>query len=115
MSQVRATHILVKHQGSRRAASWKDPDGDQIKKRTKEQAIEQLKKFMGAIEGGADWAQIAEKESDCGSAKQGGDLGFFGRGDMQKPFEDATYALEVGQISGIVDTDSGVHIIKRLA
>ena len=49
------------------------------------------------------------------SAKQGGDLGFFGRGDMQKPFEDTTYGLQVGAMSGIVDTDSGVHIILRTA
>lgn len=37
------------------------------------------------------------------------------RGDMQKPFEDASFALKVGEMSGIVDTDSGVHLIKRLA
>jgi len=40
-------------------------------------------------------------------------LGPFGRGQMQKPFEDATYALQVGEISDIVDSDSGSHIIKR--
>ena len=54
--------------------------------------------------------------SPCaGSYKAGGDLGSFGRGAMQKPFEDATFALEVGQMSGIVDTDSGSHLIFRLA
>ena len=51
----------------------------------------------------------------AGSFKAGGDLGSFGRGAMQKPFEDATFALEVGQMSGIVDTDSGSHLIFRLA
>lgn len=53
--------------------------------------------------------------SDCSSARQGGDLGFFGRGQMQKPFEEATYALPVGGMSGVVQTDSGTHIILRTA
>ena len=56
----------------------------------------------------------AKKRSDCGSYAQNGDLGMFGKGEMQKPFEEASFALKVGEISGIVDTDSGVHIIKRL-
>ena len=45
--------------------------------------------------------------------QRGGDLGEFGRGQMQKPFEDATFALAVGEMSGVVDTDSGVHVILR--
>lgn len=65
--------------------------------------------------GEISFEDAAKQRSDCGSCAQGGDLGFFGRGDMQKPFEDASFALKVGEISGIVDTDSGVHIIKRLA
>jgi NIMA-interacting peptidyl-prolyl cis-trans isomerase 1 len=56
---------------------------------------------------------IAKQRSDCGSCAQSGDLGHFGRGDMQKPFEDASFALKVGEMSGIVDTDSGVHLILR--
>eukprot|EP00238_Polyblepharides_amylifera_P004009 CAMPEP_0196592958 /NCGR_PEP_ID=MMETSP1081-20130531/74284_1 /TAXON_ID=36882 /ORGANISM="Pyramimonas amylifera, Strain CCMP720" /LENGTH=86 /DNA_ID=CAMNT_0041916789 /DNA_START=155 /DNA_END=415 /DNA_ORIENTATION=+ len=85
-------------------------------KRTKEMAIEGINKIKAGIESGnLIWEEVASKESDCSSAKQGGDLGFFGRGQMQKPFEDASFALAVGEISGIVDTDSGIHIIKRLA
>lgn len=96
------------------AASWKDPEGAEIKQRTKQQAIEILKKHREAIASGqAKFADLAKVHSDCGSAANGGDLGQFGRGAMQKPFEDATFALKVGELSDIVDTDSGVHIILR--
>ena len=57
--------------------------------------------------------ELASQYSDCSSAKRGGDLGPFGKGQMQKPFEDATFALKVGELSEFVSTDSGVHIIKR--
>jgi hypothetical protein len=56
---------------------------------------------------------LAQSESDCSSNAAGGDLGYFGPGEMQKAFEDATFALGVGELSGVVDTDSGVHIILR--
>ncbi|KAK9284980.1 hypothetical protein L1049_024162 [Liquidambar formosana] len=113
-NQVRASHILIKHQGSRRKASWKDPEGRVIMNTTKESAISQLKALKDDIVSGkAKFEDVATRFSDCSSAKRGGDLGPFGRGQMQKPFEEATYALKVGEISDIVDTDSGVHIIMR--
>lgn len=58
--------------------------------------------------------ELASEFSDCSSAKRGGDLGAFGRGQMQKPFEDASFNLQIGELSGPVWTDSGVHIIKRI-
>ncbi|KAH0917153.1 hypothetical protein HID58_024813 [Brassica napus] len=123
--QVKASHILIKHQGSRRKASWKDPEGKVIMTTTREAAVEQLKSIReDIVSGKANFEDVATRVSDCSSAKRGGDLGRpmfsahkgpFGRGQMQKPFEEATYALKVGDISEIVDTDSGVHIIKRTA
>jgi NIMA-interacting peptidyl-prolyl cis-trans isomerase 1 len=113
---VRASHILVKHSGSRRPASWKDPEGAAIKKRSKEEARKQLEVLRQQIvDKKASFADLARQHSDCSSAAKGGDLGDFGRGAMQKPFEDAAFALKVGEMSGIVETESGVHIILRTA
>ena len=58
---------------------------------------------------------LAKKESDCNSYKREGDLGAFGRGRMQKPFEHAAFGLNIGQLSEPVETDSGVHLIFRYA
>lgn len=65
--------------------------------------------------GKATFAELASKYSDCSSAKRGGDLGPFSRGAMQKPFEQAAFALKVGELSSPVHTDSGIHIIQRTA
>ncbi|CAN6928857.1 unnamed protein product [Brassica oleracea] len=117
--QVKASHILTKHQGSRRKASWKDPEGKIIMTTTREAAVEQLKSIReDIVSGKATFEDVAARVSDCSSAKRGGDLGLFCllQGQMQlKPFEEATYALKVGDINEIVDTDSGVHIITRTA
>mmetsp|Transcript_13303 Transcript_13303/g.23650 ORF Transcript_13303/g.23650 Transcript_13303/m.23650 type:complete len:115 (-) Transcript_13303:153-497(-) len=111
---MRASHLLVKFDGSRRQASWKDPQGVQIKARTKAQAEEILNGYIAQLDAGTiDFASLAQTESDCGSAQNGGDLGEFESGAMMKPFEDATRALKVGERSGIVQTDSGLHIILR--
>ncbi|KAG5241111.1 peptidyl-prolyl cis-trans isomerase Pin [Salix suchowensis] len=114
-TQVRASHILIKHEGSRRKASWKDPDGRVIKNTTRDSAVSQLKAIReDIVSGKAKFEDVASRVSDCSSAKRGGDLGKpFGRGQMQKPFEETTFSLKVGEISEIVDTDSGAHIILR--
>ena len=64
---------------------------------------------------GEPFAEVARAESDCSSHSVGGDLGSFGPGAMHKPFEDATYALEVGEMSGVVASKSGLHLILRTA
>ena len=64
----------------------------------------------------ASFAELAKQNSqDPGSATKGGDLGFFGRGMMVKPFEDVAYSLKAGEISGVVQSDFGYHIIKLIA
>ena len=65
---------------------------------------------------GANFEELAKLHSqDPGSAQQGGDLGFFGRGAMVKPFEEASFVMKEGQISDLVQSDFGIHIIKLTA
>ncbi|DBA80824.1 hypothetical protein WJX77_011181 [Trebouxia sp. C0004] len=109
---VRASHLLVKHRDVRRPSSWKEPQVT----RSKEEALAKIQHFRQELTSGqSEFAKLASEESHCSSAKRGGDLGEFGPGQMQKPFEDATYALKVGQLSAPVFTDSGVHLILRTA
>ncbi len=76
----------------RRPSSWKEPTVT----RSKEEALDKIVDFRQQLTGGgADFAALAAAESHCSSARRGGDLGEFGPGQMQKPFEDATYALQV--------------------
>ncbi|VDH99544.1 peptidyl-prolyl cis-trans isomerase NIMA-interacting 1 [Mytilus galloprovincialis] len=109
---VQASHLLVKHKDSRRPSSWREENIT----RSKEEAIKILEGYREQIVSGEkQFAELASQFSDCSSAKRGGDLGPFGRGQMQKPFEDATYSLDIGEMSEIISTDSGVHIILRTA
>nr|AAN03477.1 prolyl isomerase Ess1 [Cryptococcus neoformans var. neoformans] len=113
--QVRASHILAKHAGSRRPASWRNVRIT-ITSDEAQAIIEQHIAYLQSLPPAdlpKEFAKIASTESDCSSARKGGDLGWFGRGQMQKPFEDATFNTPVGQLSGIVKTDSGIHVILR--
>jgi peptidyl-prolyl cis-trans isomerase D len=97
----KASHILI-------TAKVDAPEAD--KKAAKEKAEDILKQ---AQQNPAQFVQLAEKYSqDPGSAKQGGDLGFFGRGMMVKPFEDAAFSMKKDEIRGPVESEFGYHIIK---
>ncbi len=93
---VRASHILLKADTPEAKAAAK----------TKAQDL------LTQIKGGADFAALAKQHSNDGSAQAGGDLGFFPRGQMVKPFEDAAFALKAGEVSPIVESEFGYHIIK---
>lgn len=99
--QVRASHILIRPL---------DPNTDpnQAKAQAKAKAEDLLKK----VKGGADFATVAKESSDCPSKAQGGDLGLFTRDKMVKPFADAAFAMKVGDISDLVESPFGYHIIK---
>ena len=72
------------------------------------------KHILDRLNAGEDFSKLAEEYSIDGSRRRGGDLGYFGRGAMVKEFENASFALKQGEVSGIVKTQFGYHIIKRL-
>merc|ERR1719401_2505472 len=112
---MKARHLLIKFSGSRNPVSRRT--GASTSAVTADQAQKELQEYSDKInkEGCTEevFAKYAKERSDCGSFAQGGDLGEFGPGDMQKQFEDGTRSTEVGKMSGIVESDSGTHLIFR--
>lgn len=117
--EVRVLHILKKHKGSRRPASWRNPKITA----SREEAHEELEGLLEILkeeesdltELRATFEELARTESDCSSAKRGGDLGFFGRKKMQPAFEKESFNLKIGELTtNIVDTKSGCHILLRI-
>jgi peptidyl-prolyl cis-trans isomerase D len=102
--QRQASHILI-------TVAKQASDAEKQAARTKaEQILQQVKQSP------AKFAALAKQFSqDPGSAANGGDLGMFGRGAMVKPFEDSVFSLKVGEVSGLVSSDFGYHIIKLVA
>jgi len=104
--RVKARHILIRFKGS------PVPVGDK-KDLTEEESLEKIKALRARIVAGEDFAAVAKAESDDkGSGVNGGDLDFFGRGQMTPPFDQAVFALEVGKISEPVKTQFGYHLIE---
>ncbi len=103
--RVSASHILLMYAGSERSSAT----------RSKDEAAEQIQGLKAELDGGADFAGLAQQHSDCPSGKQGGELGSFGRGQMVPEFEDAAFALDVGGLSDVVETAFGYHLILRTA
>jgi len=97
--QVRASHILRKV----------DPIATEPQKGEARKKIEEVQR---KVKKGEDFAGLAREFSEGPSSVNGGDLGFFGRGQMVKPFEDAAFALKPGEVSDIVETQFGYHLIK---
>lgn len=125
--KIRASHLLVKHKDSRRPSSWREVSllAAQINyslliiyqaniTRTKDEAMSLILGHEQRIRSGqSSLGQLAVSESDCSSARKMGDLGFFGKGDMQKEFEEAAFQLKPGEVSHVVETASGLHLIER--
>jgi peptidyl-prolyl cis-trans isomerase C len=97
--QVRASHILLKVDAGA-------GEGDRAEARIK------MTDIRKRLEKGEDFAALATEFSQCPSAQKGGDLGYFRRGQMVKPFAAAAFALNPGEISEVVETQFGYHLIK---
>jgi NIMA-interacting peptidyl-prolyl cis-trans isomerase 1 len=118
-TQVRVLHILKKHKDSRRPSSWRKP----VISQTLEESRAELQSLLEILqeeennpeELKATFEELARTESDCSSAKRGGDLGFFARRKMQPAFEEASFGLEIGELTKeLVETSSGVHVLLRI-
>lgn len=97
--RVRASHILI---------GVNEKDSFEVKQAAKDKAIALLKK----VQGGEDFAALAKAESSCPSKERGGDLGEFTKGRMVPAFEKAAFAMKQGEVSELVQTNYGYHIIK---
>ncbi len=97
--KIKASHILLKSEGNT------SPE-------QRDALRQQLGEIRQQLVDGADFAELATQHSDCPSSARGGDLGFFGRNSMVRPFEVAAFALAPGEISEVVETQFGYHLIK---
>jgi peptidyl-prolyl cis-trans isomerase C len=98
---IKASHILIKVA----------PNASQAEK---DEAMKKMKEIQEKVSKGEDFAELAKANSQCPSASNGGDLGFFTRGQMVKPFEEAAFSLAPGAVSSIVETQFGYHLIKTM-
>jgi len=100
---IRASHILISYAGTPVTEAT----------RSQAEARKLAEDLLAKVTKGEDFATLAGTYSDCPSREAGGDLGFFPKGRMVKPFDDAAFALKPGQVSKLVETQFGYHIIKR--
>ncbi|HIH22687.1 TPA: peptidylprolyl isomerase [Candidatus Micrarchaeota archaeon] len=85
--QVKASHILVS-------------------------SLNEANSVLSELHGGKSFEELAKKYSSCPSGRDGGNLGFFGKGQMVGEFETAAFSLDIGQVSGPIKTQFGYHLIK---
>ena len=104
--EIMARHILIMYEGSAAVT-------EEIV-RSKEDAKAYAYDVLALVNEGQDFSELAKQHSDGPTKVRGGLLNPFGRGKMSKPFEDAAFSLKVGEVSDVVETEFGFHIIKRV-
>lgn len=110
IDKVHTAHILVRYKGAKNAEKSEKPI-----KRDKAAAQKLAAKIHAeATAAGADFAALAKKYSEDGSAEKGGDVGTVGRGMFAPAYETAAWALKPGETSAVVETDFGFHVIQRV-
>lgn len=104
VDEVEASHILI---------STTDDNGKELSKKEIEKAKKKAEDILKRINNGEDFAKLAKENSDDpGSASKGGDLGYFGKGEMVPKFEEAAFSLKKDEVSEIIKSEYGYHIIK---
>lgn len=102
--EVKASHILI---------STVDDNGKPLSEAKKKEAKKKAEEVLKKAKSGEEFSELAKEYSDDpGSAANGGDLGYFTKGQMVQPFEEAAFSLKPGEISGLVESEYGYHIIK---
>jgi foldase protein PrsA len=102
--QIQVSHILIK---------FNVPEGQELTEQIKKEANDKIKPIQGKLKSGEDFAALAKLYSeDTTSKENGGDIGLISAGQTIKEFEDAAFALKVGEVSDIVETAYGYHLIK---
>lgn len=102
--EVKASHILI---------STVDDNGKELSEAKKKEAKKKAEEVLKKAKSGEEFSELAKEYSDDpGSAANGGDLGYFTKGKMVQPFEEAAFSLKSGEISGLVESEYGYHIIK---
>jgi peptidyl-prolyl cis-trans isomerase C len=113
---VRASHILIKvdELDAEKAKGMTEEQKKKANDELKQQALKKAQTLLAQLKQGADFAKLATENSACPSKEKGGDLGAFEKGKMAEEFEKSAFSLKPGEMSDVVETEFGYHIIKTI-
>lgn len=106
VEKAHSRHVLIRYQGAQNA-------GPEVT-RTKQDAFKLASEIQRKLTSGSDFAEVARENSEDSSAERGGDVGSHGRGRLAAAYEEALFKMKVGEISVVVESENGYHVIQRL-